>query len=243
MTFIYDREKQKFVGRTVIGEPGPRFSTDKNCCCCPCCKLPEGAQTYSCDNRERKGICSDEGGTPVCSQETCDPFPCCNGACQQGTSCSIKADVICAELGGLFRGCGSCCGGADCPGGQLCVDGQCECPPERVCGEECCPEGQTCVDGQCVAAPPCPGTPCDHNVPGDCATPGCGCCGGQCVRDCGGWVGFVRFTNPTDTPGRCSGTPVPMNNACGPGCAPLVVALTGPCLPFGQFAFGCCVEM
>ena len=117
----------------------------RDCCCCPCCAVPEGSQIYVCTNGTKKRRCINDGGTPNCSTPTCQPDTCCNGACCQGTSCSITADVVCQQLGGVFKGCGTTCGATTCDE---------PCPPGRVlCGTVCCPEGYTCVDGQCM--PPC----------------------------------------------------------------------------------------
>ncbi len=93
----------------------------RDCCCCPCCAVPEGSQIYVCTNDTKKRRCINDGGTPNCSTPTCQPDTCCNGACCQGTSCSIKADVVCQQLGGVFKGCGTTCGGGICNPPPPCI--------------------------------------------------------------------------------------------------------------------------
>ena len=87
---------------------------------------------------------------------------------------------------------GGCSSDADCPPGQICVDGNCvdgcrsddDCPDGHICEngkcvpgcrtDEDCPPGQICVDGQCKAG-------CrDDN---DCAE-GLHCVNGECVDRC-----------------------------------------------------------
>ena len=162
MAFLYNSITKKFLfapRETPPYVPGlpdePSFGLirdgdlgARDCCCCPCCAVPEGSQIYVCTNDTKKRRCINDGGTPKCNHATCQPDTCCNGACCQGTSCSIKADVVCQQLGGVFKGCGT-----------TCAAGVCECPAGQVlCGNVCCPEGQVCVDGECVL--PCSG-PCD----------------------------------------------------------------------------------
>ena len=86
----------------------------RDCCCCPCCAVPEGSQIYVCTNDTKKRRCINDGGTPKCNHATCQPDTCCNGACCQGTSCSITADIVCQQLGGVFKGCGTTCGATTC---------------------------------------------------------------------------------------------------------------------------------
>jgi hypothetical protein len=90
-----------------------RVTTNNNCCCKPCCELPSGANTYSCDE-VRPATCTGRGGTVPAGATSCSPDPCCNGACCFGTSCQYLADVKCAELGGVFKGCGTTCSGGIC---------------------------------------------------------------------------------------------------------------------------------
>ncbi len=152
----------------------------RDCCCCPCCAVPEGSQIYVCTNDTKKRRCINDGGTPNCSTPTCQPDTCCNGACCQGTSCSITADIVCQQLGGVFKGCGT-----------TCAAGVCECPAGQVlCGNVCCPEGQSCVDGECVdgaCSAPCqvPG-PWNDIGPQDAVLcpDQCGCVIEQCCPGC-----------------------------------------------------------
>jgi hypothetical protein len=209
MAFFYNSTTKKFLfapretppyvpgqpdepsfGLIRVGDPGA-----SDCCCCPCCSVPEGSQTYVCTNDTKKRRCINDGGTPNCSTPTCQPDTCCNGACCQGASCSITADIVCQQLGGVFMGCGTacsptpCCSGAcdeanPCPGGCYCCNGQCQ--PTPCCSGACdeanpCPEGCYCCNGQCQPTP-CPPTcegACDEANP---CPEGCECCNGICIR-------------------------------------------------------------
>ena len=127
--FVYNRATKKFVLVSVPADPASpepitwALANNTDCCCCPCCQLAPGAQTYTCVDSEKKGDCSGAGGVPKCDAASCTPNPCCNGACCIDGQCSIKADAICASLGGVFKGCGTTCDGGICdppPPGAAC---------------------------------------------------------------------------------------------------------------------------
>ena len=107
---------------------------------------------------------------------TCqEATPCWDGAC-----CTPSCDPL-AECGS--DGCGGSCG--ECPAGEGCVLGACECAPDcdgkdcgdDSCGGSCgeCSEGDACLDGVCTCTPECGGAVCG----GD----GCGGSCGECPAD------------------------------------------------------------
>lgn len=142
------------------GDPTQGFVQNKNCCCCPCCSVPEGSQIYVCEDAVKKALCTGGGGEPKCSTPVCQPNTCCNGACCQGQNCTVTADIVCQQLGGVFKGCGTTCapGICGCPPGLVLVDGVCVCPDGSApCGNVCCPPGWPCVNGVCQDPCPQPG--------------------------------------------------------------------------------------
>ena len=88
-----------------------------------------------------------------------------------GTDCSIS--IV------------ECIDDADCPNGQVCVDGTCiDATPIPTPTPECtddndCPPGQVCVDGMCVEATPTPIPECSDD---DDCPPGQVCVNGVCVE-------------------------------------------------------------
>ncbi|MFU8802620.1 MAG: hypothetical protein ACNA8W_02315 [Bradymonadaceae bacterium] len=112
------------------------------------------------------GNCVPTGNPGVCTQ-TCDAnVP---GTCGGGTPYCL--DSCCSE----------CVGAADCPQGQLCLDGFCGNPPDCSADPSVCPAGYTCNNGNCD--PPQTGQGCDPSDPTSCpdgtfCDPGTNTCGG-----------------------------------------------------------------
>lgn len=104
---------------------------------------------------------------------------------------------------------------ADCPPGQVCVDGACRSPAACGAGPPCIPPA-TCVGARCVLTPPCgTGPPCESPavcVNGACVTtpPPCGAgppCAAPAVCVFGRCVGSVACGNggPCTPPAVCIG--------------------------------------
>jgi hypothetical protein len=162
-----------------------------------------------CDGAEKcvEGLCG-RSDVYACSEDTpfCDPnldlcvcFPgsadC--ATCYDANDCA--AGEACNDAGVCFDPCedkvcgddgfdGSC---GDCPGGETCIDGACECVAEctgRVCGDDGCDgscgecdtvSAEECVEGACICVPACDGKVCGDD--------GCGGVCGACstIYACG----------------------------------------------------------
>ena len=62
-----------------------------------------------------------------------------------GTGCDILCDCLFPPA--------TCTTNADCPEGEVCVDGECVAEPVGCTTDADCSEGEVCVDGECAAAP------------------------------------------------------------------------------------------
>lgn len=166
-------------------------------------------------------------GDTDCDQgagETCNA----NGQCFAcTTACGSAAGA--QSCGGATPYCVSdccveCVGAADCPSGQICLDGSCGNPPSCANDPTVCPTGYTCNAGVCQ--PPATGGTCDPQNPTSCPTGtfcdpttgtcqgagggfGCGLCNADCTCDnglscdgflCGGCTTQIGFPPTSNCP-------------------------------------------
>src|SRR5262245_51789694 len=112
--------------------------------------------------------CAPTGGAPNgacrtasdCAQGCyCDPK---SSTCQEAGFCDQQADCAKGMVCNVKRhSCEpdapppqACKLDAECPAGQLCVNGACTTPPPKCSKDSDCTAGQTCVNGACTATPP-----------------------------------------------------------------------------------------
>lgn len=199
------------------------------------------------------GVCTDE---ECRSDRDCEDSPngpvCRNSACYAEGSGPVACD--CRQ---------------DCPGGQICLRGECA-APVGVCGDTCeCPLGSVCDGGACVAGTdPCDTVSCGENeecVDGDCVGTNCDppCTDGQvcdaatatCVADtpngtlcntctssdeCGGEADACITISETQTIcGRSCGDSAPCPD--GYSCLPVDTRVGSQCIPGGGNCAGCLV--
>lgn len=113
-----------------------------------------------------------------CTDNThCGPGKVCgsNGACtadQCQTPCNSNTPGTCNGAAGTPYCVGGCCsqciGAADCPGGQLCLDGFCGVPPNCTVDPTVCPQGYTCDANGTCKPPAGTGQGCDTQNPLSC---------------------------------------------------------------------------
>lgn len=149
--------------------------------------------------------CTDDSQCDTGAGETCNAAGLCF-ACQ--TSCSSSTPGTC---GGdtpycIDDCCVECVGAADCPQGEICLDGFCGTPPNCQVDPSVCPAGYTCsATGQCEA--PASGGSCDPTDPTSCTPPSfCDPTSGTC-QSAGGGLG-CGLCNPDctcDAPFSCNG--------------------------------------
>ncbi len=150
------------VDPASCGGNTPHLSPSLNCSCVQCTDNTHCGPGKVCGSN---GSCTADQ-----CQKTCDSATpgSCNGAA--GTPYCV---------GGC---CSQCIGAADCPGGQLCLDGFCGVPPNCDIDPTVCPQGYTCEAGACK--PPASGNTCSQQNP-DCP-PGQVCNGTRCENVGGG---------------------------------------------------------
>jgi len=159
------------------------------------------------------------GDTPYLNPEFCECVECfedsqcgegqscnvtfglCQGACEN--PCDASTPGSCDAAPGAPYCYADCCveciGAADCPQGQICVDGFCGAQPSCALDPTVCPNGYECVADQCQ--PSNTGGACDVSDPTSCPF------GQQCVPGSGdSTMGTCEGT----TPGGCGG--------CNPDC-------------------------
>ena len=187
--------------------------------CQGCCKWDAGNQFYNCLwGGDCTGGCVNEcsSGTSGCNDalthyvqclntdnDPCTELvqtPCASFFCDPVTDqCAASpCDPNCTGKVCGGDGCGGSCG--QCPGGQQCVGGQCQCLPDcdgKQCGDDgcggscgnCTGDEEACVNGQCQCQVSCVGKVCGDDgcggLCGDCVGQDI-CQGGQCVclSDC-----------------------------------------------------------
>lgn len=174
---------------TPVPAPPPECLEDANC--------PEGE------------ICVDGTCTAPCEPLTCGESGDCGTSLRDGTPC-VCIDGECNER--------ECSSDADCPDGEICVDGVCvpRCQPSQCGADGDCAPGCICVGGSCRDAECGPNNPCPS---------GQVCINGRCFPD-------------TDPPtGSCSSIFCGADGDCGPGC----VCISGQCYS-ADAAFYCCYE-
>jgi hypothetical protein len=121
----------------------------------------------------------------------------CQTACDSGTPGSCGGDTPYC----INDCCVQCVGAADCPQGQLCLEGACGVPPSCATDPTICPAGTTCQNGNCSANSG--GGACDPTNPTGCPAGtfcdpttltcsggiggglGCGLCNPDCTCDGG----------------------------------------------------------
>ncbi len=148
--------------------PNPEFPGDFFACCPPelicgdfCCFAP-----YTCLNGQC--VCPPEFGTCGDYGDCCPPEDCCNGYCC--TEEIFGPNHTCCA--GQCVPSEQCCNGVVCTGGEMCVNGECVCRPERVCQSDSYGPGtEVCCHIEC-----CAGVCCDSFVLG----PFCSEEDGQC---------------------------------------------------------------
>lgn len=149
------------------------------------CFCAECLSTADC-NTAAGEVCTASGSCFAC-QQACDPAT--PGACGGGTPYCINECCV------------QCVGAADCPQGQLCLEGACGVPPNCAVDPTVCPSGTTCTNGNC--APNSGGGVCDPTNPTGCPSGtfcdpttltcsgglgggfGCGLCNADCTCDGG----------------------------------------------------------
>ena len=176
------------------------------------------------------GVATRDGGAQTDGGAACSPACPAASSCM-GTFCICSAgQVPCGRTGAST---GTCCGPNqtctnnqcvtrttcqfECSGGQICQNGECECPALPVCDQLCpCPSGEVCTNGQCHARDG--GTACLLTTVQCTAF---SCCVGSCInRNCTcGIIGSVCNASPNFC---CSGRCLPADSSgtrvC--GCAP-----------------------
>jgi Cys-rich repeat protein len=168
-----------------------------------------------------------------------------NGTCQACAPCDPATPGICgaganANAPYCIAGCCvQCIGNADCPAGNICLDGVCGQPPSCAQDPTSCPSGTTCQNGVCQAQQG-GGGACDPMDPTSCGGLGfcdpstntctdiggglgCGLCNADCTCD-GGLTCEQGFF--------CGGCTAPVDPRC-PGGIPGIggLCLGGLCIP------------
>lgn len=179
-----------------------------------------------------------------------DPLRCFCAECTTNNDCNTAAGEVCTAAGSCFacqtacdpgtpgtcqgttpycinECCVQCVGAADCPQGQLCLEGTCGTPPNCTADPTVCPAGTTCQNGTCSANQG--GQTCDPMNPTTCpegtfCDPSTGMCGGL-----GGGLG-CGLCNPDCT---CDGG-LSCNGFFCEGCDPLSAITGGPSCPNGE---------
>ncbi len=134
------------VDPETCGGNTPHFSVELNCSCVQCTDNSHCGPGKVC------------GANGTCTADQC-ATPC--DSSQPGTCNGAPGTPYC--VGGC---CSQCIGAADCPSGQLCLDGFCGVPPNCDIDPTVCPQGYTCEAGQCK--PPQTGQGCNPQDPTSC---------------------------------------------------------------------------
>jgi hypothetical protein len=160
-------------GHTFCCHPGETCCNPETNFCCP--------PRQTCCNPQTK-FCCPGGQEPCCSPGN-------DFCCPPGLLCCDPVNKVCCPPG-------TCCGGGCCEQGQQCCGDSCtdvhsDTSNCGFCGNACPIRSQICVNGQCVCPPglsPCPGGCVDFSTDlTDCGTCGnvCGpgqiCVNGQCI--------------------------------------------------------------
>lgn len=241
--------------------------TADSCSAGQVCNTASGLCEVSNCPGEDPGQCANNAARPMW-----DPVKCFCAECVTNNDCNTAAGEVCTANGTCFscetacdpgtpgtcggatpycinECCVACVGAADCPQGQLCLDGACGVPPNCSTDPTVCPAGTSCQNGQCSANQG--GQACDPTNPTSCpggtfCDPttstcsggiggglGCGLCNADCTCDGGlSCNGFFCEGCAISIMGIPIGNGVPCPN--GETCLPLAdlgLGLGNICMP------------
>ena len=172
------------------GRVGDACAADGDCCAGARCASNGTCRCRSgrtdCGDGRCRDLRFDERNCGVCGNDLPAGLTCCSsgavdlrnneancGAC--GRTC--RQDQVCRQGRCVCPGDRVNCRGVCCPRGATCEEGVCStCPGGQPrCGGVCCLAGARCEENRCVNGDLQPNDLCDQNRPGECASGVCGC--------------------------------------------------------------------